>query len=1773
MRFALELTALLSAAAASVGHANASCTYNSVATPSGVFALSGDACTPAAGTYNPTVQPDVSLPVTYTGFGFFATNLNVDGGTGVGGVINSPNAVTVNTAGANFDDAYGAWSDGTGAQINFSGPTTISTTSTVSAGLNATNGGAITATAPVTITTTGLDAAGVRATTGGAVSLTGGSVTTSSAGAPGLFATGAGSSITVSGVAVTTNGGSDSGIYANGAEARNGGSLTFSAGSITTNGASVVAVASLGSGSNVTLSGGTTILTTNDGSNGLTVSGGASLTATGVSVTTQGGVDSSDGFHAVGAYNGSSPLFSTGGTMSLTDVTIATTGQGAHGVVTNSGGVTTISGGSVTTSGDNAYGLYATGAGSSITTSNGTTISTGNVELGTGANANGVQADTGGSATLNGGSVAVTGTGSLGLFATGTGSTINATDVAVSTAGSGLPSTANAIIAGSGAVITVTGGSASTTGTDAYVAGAFTTGGTEVATLNLSGTTITATGDGSGGLFANGTGSTVTATGVTITTHGNYDTVNNFGPAGVTNQSYPGSPGGGVVTLTNSSILTTGTQSPGVYTSDGGTTNLTGDSITTSGPNAQGVNTTNSGTTNVSGGSITTSNVESDAVLALSGAQVTVQGTAISTGGDGSGNGSKGFDIQGAGTVVTVNGVTVTTTGTINPATGDHSQALYNGDGTHTGTSPTGGGVANVTNSTFQTHGVDSIGVDTLDGGTTTLSGGSVSTSGVMSAGVVSDSSAFVSLTGVSVTTTGNGATGLGVNGGAELDALNATVVTQGGVDPNSGDHAYGAYNGPSGPYTSGGVLKLTDTSVTTQGIQMFGVFTGAGGTTTILGGSIATVGSLANAIEADNGGRATIGLDGGGAATAISTTGPSGTGVVAYNGGVVQLTGATIATTGAGSTGLGVNGSGSSLTASGVTVTTQGGVDSATGDHADGAYNGPYGTLTSGGVHSLTNSSISTSGATADGVATSTGGATSLTGGSIKTTGLESPGVNAYGGGGVTLSGTTIATSGNASKGIEVLGAGSFVSASGVTVSTQGTINSADGDHAYAVYNGYAAGTSYTSGGTLTLVNVTANTSGATSDAIVTETGGVTNISGGAVTTSGQDAHALFVTGGGSIVNLSGSNAFTTQGAGASGVVASLGGVVSATGNTSVATFGGVSPATGFGANGVVADGAGAKVNLAAATISTSGPGAYGLVASDSTASGSAGAITATGALTVKTMNASDVGVLLQGNGASVLATGGGMITTAGNAISLTGGTGQIARFDSFTINNQSGDLIFADPSVATVNFNTTTANAGANNLLDATAGSMVTLNANASILTGVIRTDPTSTSNVNLTNGTTWTMTGSSTVTNLNVANSFVVFAPPGSGSGFKTLTVNTYVGSGANITMNATLGGSSSAADQIIVNGGSATGTTLLTIKNSGGLGGQTTGSGIPLVITTNGGTIAANAFTLANVPLVNGFRYTLDESNNAWYLVSTPASTTADITNSVTNVAKAQQNQMITNRVLNSILLGATQQISSCSCGGGFASVGSFAAGAQGRWGLSDALTLFGGFSYNQWNASGITVQNAPTIAGSLVYDFWKWGASRPFLEAGGSLTPYEDVHYSRSYADGLTTSVGNASAVDRDLSLFARAGWVARVSPVDEAAIYGDLSRNWMQTGGYTEMTSALNPFPATVSNGMDLLNVAHVGGQITHLFNGNIEANVSGAVAYGFGAGAGAAVNVYDFGPIAPNALPNSTWFEYGARIGYRFSDRLVVDAFVLGTAGGEIGSTVHGGVALRYAF
>ncbi|HLJ70585.1 MAG TPA: hypothetical protein VKU03_04665, partial [Roseiarcus sp.] len=266
-------------------------------------------------------------------------------------------------------------------------------------------------------------------------------------------------------------------------------------------------------------------------------------------------------------------------------------------------------------------------------------------------------------------------------------------------------------------------------------------------------------------------------------------------------------------------------------------------------------------------------------------------------------------------------------------------------------------------------------------------------------------------------------------------------------------------------------------------------------------------------------------------------------------------------------------------------------------------------------------------------------------------------------------------------------------------------------------------------------------------------------------------------------------------------------------------------------------------------------------------------------------------------------------------------------------------------------------------------------------------------------------------------------------------------------------------------------------------------------------------------------------------------------------------------------------GANEQVSGCDCGGGFASIGSFSLGSHGRWSLNDSLTLLAGAAFEQYYQDGANVRAAPIVAASLRYDPPNWGKSRPFLEFGGAASPYIDTTYTRYYTNGLTPAQGVGSAVDRSISVFGRIGWVDRLTPIDEAAVFTDLVRGWQQSGGYTEAANALNPFPATVSTGVDRQDVVRFGATYTHLLFGNLEANINGAIAYGFDNEFGARVNVVSFGSVAPYPLLNSAWTEFGGRLGYRFSRNLVVDAFLIGTLGGEIGPTLHAGLGVRYAF
>ena len=514
----------------------------------------------------------------------------------------------------------------------------------------------------------------------------------------------------------------------------------------------------------------------------------------------------------------------------------------------------------------------ATGLGSALTNEGGEGFSSFSFST-SGDNTPAVQADSGGLVTLNAttstGTVTTIGVGSIGLLATGLGesetpapSQITVEGVTVSTSGaavSGGP-TANGIEADNGAMAIITNGSVTTAATANGAVGVAATGGSQI---TISGTTITSNGDGSQGLFVTGSGSSLTGSGLNVTANGNNDPVTGFNSGAASNNAFDDEfSTGGKLSISVSTLTTTGTQSFGIFTADKGVTTLTDDAVTTKGDNAfAGVESARGGQTTITRGSVSTSGIGSPALLAT-----------------------------GAGSSITATGVAVTTSGNFDPSTKSASNGL-----------------------------------DAVDRATAAFSGGSINTAGNAAYAVVANSGGLVSLNGTTIGTTGNGSGGLGINGaGSEIDATGVTITTTGAYDPVSGEHSYGVYNGPYGSFPAGGVAKLTDASISTQGVQMYGVITNAGATTSILSGSIATAGTQANGVLAENSGTVTIGVSNSKAgATSVVTSGTSAPGIVAYVGGAVQITGATIATNGDGSSGLSLNGAGSSITATGISVTT----------------------------------------------------------------------------------------------------------------------------------------------------------------------------------------------------------------------------------------------------------------------------------------------------------------------------------------------------------------------------------------------------------------------------------------------------------------------------------------------------------------------------------------------------------------------------------------------------------------------------------------------------------------------------------------------------------------------------------------------------------------------------------------------------------------------------------------------------------------------------------
>lgn len=127
-------------------------------------------------------------------------------------------------------------------------------------------------------------------------------------------------------------------------------------------------------------------------------------------------------------------------------------------------------------------------------------------------------------------------------------------------------------------------------------------------------------------------------------------------------------------------------------------------------------------------------------------------------------------------------------------------------------------------------------------------------------------------------------------------------------------------------------------------------------------------------------------------------------------------------------------------------------------------------------------------------------------------------------------------------------------------------------------------------------------------------------------------------------------------------------------------------------------------------------------------------------------------------------------------------------------------------------------------------------------------------------------------------NVTNQGTLLPGPNDGVNFGAFTVrgNYFGGSGALVQVNTVLAGDNSPSDKLVIDGGTASGGTGLRVVNRGGLGAPTLADGILVVQAVNGGTTAANAFSLTQAVEAGAYNYRLFRGGAAgnnpdnWYL---------------------------------------------------------------------------------------------------------------------------------------------------------------------------------------------------------------------------------------------------------------------------------------------------------------
>ena len=300
------------------------------------------------------------------------------------------------------------------------------------------------------------------------------------------------------------------------------------------------------------------------------------------------------------------------------------------------------------------------------------------------------------------------------------------------------------------------------------------------------------------------------------------------------------------------------------------------------------------------------------------------------------------------------------------------------------------------------------------------------------------------------------------------------------------------------------------------------------------------------------------------------------------------------------------------------------------------------------------------------------------------------------------------------------------------------------------------------------------------------------------------------------------------------------------------------------------------------------------------------------------------------------------------------------------------------------------------------------------------------------------------------------------------------------------------------------------------------------------------------------------------------------TVASVQASVMQAARNRLGGRINNQSFAMPLLGDNDGLEGSRQGGSggaqigaFASFGSVAAGAVGRASPAPRFTVLGGFSIGENGHDNYRVEDFRMFAAALRYTAPLGAHVSVAATVGGWYSRDGETQVSRSYLNGTGTTTADSAYAGHDRYLFARLTLGFRAGPHALLTLSGEAGQQRWQADGFTEATSNANPFPATFSEEHGRMGVARGRVGWTHEWSGRISTSLWGGGAWTFDRRSDLVVGVDGIGLLSPR-IGGFHWAEYGARLGYRLTDRFGVDLFVNGVKGEGLSNQAHFGLRLN---